>query len=181
MGSGEQRGLIMNSVNLTGRTTKDIELKATKSGKDVATFNIAVNDYRDRNGKEVVYFFRIVAFGNWARVCHQYAKKGTLIGVTGKLTSNTYADKNGEKEYITEVIANSIDLLARPKHKDEQNNNLGNVSTDSEGASHDMSLDQSGKSSEGKKTGIEDQKSTDDSNFTSLDDLGLDDDLDVPF
>lgn len=44
-----------------------------------------------------------------------------------------------------------------------------------------MSLDQSGKSSEGKKTGIEDQKSTDDSNFTSLDDLGLDDDLDVPF
>lgn len=58
---------------------------------------------------------------------------------------------------------------------------MGNVSTDSEGASHDMSLDQSGKSSEGKKTGIEDQKSTDDSNFTSLDDLGLDDDLDVPF
>lgn len=44
MGSGEQRGLIMNSVNLTGRTTKDIELKATKSGKDVATFNIAVNE-----------------------------------------------------------------------------------------------------------------------------------------
>ena len=147
--------IIMNSVNLTGRVTKDIELSTTKSGQSVASFNLAVNDHRDKNGNEVAYFIRIVAWGNWAKVCHQWAKKGTLIGVSGKLTSNVYTTKQGEKRYITEVVAHSS--VNQDMSRSLENEDKTNIST------------------------IESESSTSTPDFNDLN-FGLEDnDLDVPF
>ncbi len=112
----------MNSVDLTGRVTKDIELNATRSGYAVANFDIAVNDYKDKNGNDITYFIRIIAWGKIAENCHQYAKKGTLIGVSGKLITNTYTNKDGNKIYVTEVNARTIDFLARPKSESDTKN-----------------------------------------------------------
>ena len=172
--------IIMNSVNLTGRVTKDIELSTTKSGQSVASFNLAVNDHRDKNGNEVAYFIRIVVWGNWAKVCHQWAKKGTLIGVSGKLTSNVYTTKQGEKRYITEVVAHSIDLLARPKQQDNDKPNTTPAVPTSDSVNQDMSRSLENEDKTNIST-IESESSTSTPDFNDLN-FGLEDnDLDVPF
>ena len=171
----------MNSVNLTGRVTKDIELSTTKSGQSVASFNLAVNDYRDKNGNEVAYFIRIVAWGNWAKVCHQWAKKGTSIGVSGKLTSNVYTTKQGEKRYITEVVAHSIDLLARPKQQDSDKPNTTPAAPVDDGVNHDMNRSLGGEEKNSASASESKNSTPTEPDFNDLD-FGLEDnDLDVPF
>lgn len=143
--------MIMNSVNLTGRVTKDIELSTTKSGQSVASFNLA-----------------------------EWAKKGTLIGVSGKLTSNVYTTKQGEKRYITEVVAHSIDLLARPKQQDSDKPNTTPAVPTGDSVDQDMSRSLENEDKTNTST-VESESSTSTPDFNDLN-FGLEDnDLDVPF
>lgn len=104
--------MLRNNVNLVGRLTKDIEIKKTNSGKEVTTFSLAVND-KKVNDQQVSFFFNIVAWEQCARYLKQYAGKGDLIGVNGRLTTRSYQNTRGDKVTVTEVVADDVMLLSK--------------------------------------------------------------------
>lgn len=100
--------IIINRVILIGRMARDPELKFTQSGKAVAIFSIAVNNpYK----KDDVSFFNIVVWGKTAENCANYLAKGRLVGLEGRLQSRSYETQNGEKRYVTEVVADNVEFL----------------------------------------------------------------------
>lgn len=99
----------MNHVILTGRLTKDPEIRYTDSKKAVCSFTLAVDDGRDSEGKKKAQFIPCVAWGKTAELIDQYFTKGKPLTVTGRITVRTY-EKNGEKRYITEVVASGIEF-----------------------------------------------------------------------
>ena len=104
----------MNSVTLTGRLVRDPQIRyASQSQMAVANFTLAVDRVRTRDSKEPTADFPdIVAFGKTAEIIEKYAAKGSLIGVTGRLQTRSY-EKDGRKVYVTEVVAERVDLLGR--------------------------------------------------------------------
>ena len=108
----------INNIVLTGRLTKDVELRATASGTNVCNFTLAVDDY---NGKDnVAYFIECVIWGKQAEFLNNYCKKGNQIGVVGKLTTRSYDRKDGTKAYVTEVLCNQVQLFTSKKTEDKQ-------------------------------------------------------------
>lgn len=97
----------VNNVTLTGRATKDVELKTTKSGKEVATISIAVNGRKD----DPASFFNVTVFGKTAEVASKYVTKGKQIAVVGRLHQQRWEDGDGAKRYAVVVIANQLKLL----------------------------------------------------------------------
>lgn len=114
--------MLRNNVNLVGRLTKDIEIKKTNSGKEVTTFSLAVND-KKVNDQQVSFFFNIVAWEQCARYLKQYAGKGDLIGVNGRLTTRSYQNTRGDKVTVTEVVAEDVMLLNKAKQQQTSNQN----------------------------------------------------------
>ena len=104
----------MNSVTLTGRLVRDPQIRyASQSQMAVANFTLAVDRVRTRDGKEpTVDFPDIVAFGKTAEIIEKYVTKGSLVGITGRLQTRSY-EKDGRKVYVTEVVAERVDLLGR--------------------------------------------------------------------
>lgn len=94
----------MNLVILTGRLTKDPELRYTNSNKAVASFSIAVHE-----GKDKAIFVNCVAWEKTAELIDQYFKKGDGINVYGKLSVRQY-DKDGQKRTVTEVVVSGIEF-----------------------------------------------------------------------
>ena len=99
----------MNHVILMGRLTKDPEIRYTDSKKAVCSFTLAVDDGRDSEGKKKAQFIPCVAWGKTAELIDQYFTKGKPLTVTGRITVRTY-EKNGEKRYVTEVVASGIEF-----------------------------------------------------------------------
>ena len=97
---------MINTVILTGRLTKDIELRRTTSGKTCTSFTLAVN----RN-KQETDFINCVAWDKVAELLERYTHKGSQIGVEGRIQTRNYDDRNGKKVYVTEVLVNSISFL----------------------------------------------------------------------
>lgn len=95
----------MNSVNLIGRITSDLELKKTTTGKSVVNFCIAVN-----KDKETTYFIDVVAWGGTAENICKFFKKGSQIGISGMLSTRT-SEYNGQKRKYTEVMVNAFDFI----------------------------------------------------------------------
>ena len=119
--------MLRNNVNLVGRLTKDIEIKKTNSGKEVTTFSLAVND-KKVNDQQVSFFFNIVAWEQCARYLKQYAGKGDLIGVNGRLTTRSYQNTRGDKVTVTEVVADDVMLLNKAsKAKQQQSSNQNTI------------------------------------------------------
>ncbi|WP_321375148.1 single-stranded DNA-binding protein [uncultured Draconibacterium sp.] len=105
---------LRNSVRLLGHLGEDPKVRRLESGKIVANFNIATNEiYRDSNGNKQTEttWHRLVAWGKNAEVAEKYLKKGKEIAIEGKLTNRQWEDKNGEKQYMTEVVINSLLML----------------------------------------------------------------------
>ena len=105
---------MINTVVLSGRLTKDPELKETSSGKKVLSFTIAVNR---RNNKEdqQADFIPCVAWNKTAEVIAQYCSKGSQIGVEGRLQQRTYDNAQGQKVYVIEVLCNQVTFLESKK------------------------------------------------------------------
>ena len=102
----------MNKIELTGRITKDIDLRYTESGKAKANFSIAVSrKFKNQNGEYEADFINCIVFDKLAETIKEYVKKGDLIGVCGRLQVRNYTDKDGNKKYITEVVVEEIDFL----------------------------------------------------------------------
>lgn len=111
----------MNNINLIGRITKDLELQYTKNNKEYLTFNIAVNrKYKNEKGEYEADFINCSAFGQQANYLYQYAKKGTLIGINGRLETYNY-EKNGQTIFGTKVIFNEVTILEKTEKKETFN------------------------------------------------------------
>lgn len=88
-----------------GRLTKDPELKTTPAGKAVCTFSVGVNKTGEAKG---VDFHNIVAWGRCAEMVSKFFVKGSNILVEGRVQNRTWDDKNGQKRYVTEIIADNV-------------------------------------------------------------------------
>ena len=105
-----------NSVQLIGHVGQEPEIKNLEGGKKLANLSIATNEvyYRENGDKvEKTEWHRITAWGKTAEIIEKYVTKGREIGIEGKLTHRSYDDKNGEKRYVTEIVANEVLLLGK--------------------------------------------------------------------
>lgn len=110
----------MNEVVLVGRLTKDPELNTTKEGSDKARITIAVNrNFKDKDGNYNTDFFEILLWNNMAKRTSEWCKKGDCIGVRARLQNRNYIDKNGNKVYKNEIVAESISFISS-SHKKEK-------------------------------------------------------------
>jgi len=100
----------MNKVILLGRLTKDVETRYTQTNNTlVATFTLAVNRRFAKEGEErQTDFINIVAWGKTGEFSSKYFKKGLQVAVVGRLQNHSYEDNNGQKKYITEIIAEEV-------------------------------------------------------------------------
>ena len=106
----------MNLVILIGRLTKDPEAKTTTSGKMVTSFNLAVDrKYKNANGENQTDFLSIVTWDKTAEFVDKYIKKGTKIAVTGEIQTRNYENKDGQKIYVTEVVARDVEFAESKK------------------------------------------------------------------
>ena len=107
----------MNRVLLTGRLTRDPELRSLASGKSVTTFNVATNEYAG-GGKEKAEFHTIVTWDKLAQVCGQFLGKGQQVAIEGRLQTRSWDDDQGRRHWRTEVVANHVEMLSGRKKKD---------------------------------------------------------------
>lgn len=110
----------MNRIELIGRLTKDADIRQTQSGKTVAAFTLAVNRpfAKKDSGQQTADFIRCQAWERTADVLRQYTHKGSQIGVCGRLQTREY-DKDGQRQFISEVIVEQMDLLDSRKEAQE--------------------------------------------------------------
>lgn len=107
----------MNNVNIIGRLTKDPELKYTRSETAYTRFCVAVDGMKDSDGNTTADFIDIIAWKKSAELVTKYFRKGSRIGINGRLHTTSFETENGEKRKFTEVVVNSIDFLD-PKKAD---------------------------------------------------------------
>lgn len=109
---------MLNAVTLTGRLTKDPDLKFTPSGVPVSNMNLAVNrSYTNDKGEREADFFPLVVWRELAEIMANHLVKGSLIGITGKLQSRTYDNTEGKKVYVTEIVVNEFTFLDPKKEE----------------------------------------------------------------
>ena len=102
----------MNKVILVGNLTRDPELSETPSGISVCRFSIAVSrDYANADGNRETDFFNITVWRGRAENCGKYLKKGNKVAIVGSLQNRSYDDKDGNKRYVTDVVANEVEFL----------------------------------------------------------------------
>jgi single-stranded DNA-binding protein len=103
---------MINNVVLVGRMTKEAELRYTPSNIAVATFTLAVNrDFKGENGEREADFINVVLWRQAAENLANWTKKGSLIGVTGRIQTRNYDNQQGQRVYVTEVVADRFQLL----------------------------------------------------------------------
>jgi single-strand DNA-binding protein len=106
----------VNKVILIGNLGRDPELRYLPSGGPVVKFTLATNfRWKDREGQqqERTDWHNIVAFGRQAEVCNEYLKKGSQVYVEGRIQTRSWEDKDGNKKYMTEIVAQSVRMLGR--------------------------------------------------------------------
>jgi single-strand DNA-binding protein len=106
----------VNKVILVGNLGKDPELRYTPSGAAVATFSLATTErYKDRDGnrQEKTEWHNIVAWRQLAEICGKFLHKGKQVYIEGKIQTRSYDDRDGNKRYITEIVADQMQMLGR--------------------------------------------------------------------
>ena len=103
---------MINNVTLVGRLTKDAELKYTPANQAVAQFTLAVNrTFKNANGERETDFINCVIWRQAAENFVNWVKKGALIGITGRIQTRNYENSQGQRVYVTEVIAENFQML----------------------------------------------------------------------
>ena len=108
----------MNHVILTGRLTKDPEIRYTDSKKAVASLTLACDDGKDKDGKRRTQYIPVVAWEKTAELIDQYFKKGDPLTVIGRIVVRSY-EKDGVKHYPTEVVASGIEFPLTKRSDDK--------------------------------------------------------------
>lgn len=112
---------MLNSIVLVGRLTKDPELRYTPNNQAVATFSLAVNrNFKSQNGEREADFINCVIWRQQAENLANWAKKGALIGIIGRIQTRNYENQQGQRVYVTEVVADSFQLLESQKERGNQ-------------------------------------------------------------
>ena len=106
----------MNSVNLVGRITREVEIRYAQNQTAVCGFNVAVNrTFKNAQGQYEADFIPCVAIGKSAEFMGKYVRKGDLLSVTGRIQTRTYQDQNGQNRAVTEVVVDNVmDLSPKP-------------------------------------------------------------------
>uniref|UniRef100_UPI001BD3D908 single-stranded DNA-binding protein n=1 Tax=Streptococcus oralis TaxID=1303 RepID=UPI001BD3D908 len=96
---------MINNVVLVGRMTRDADLRYTSSNVAVATFTLAVNStFKSQNGEREADFINVVMWRQQAENLANWAKKGSLIGIKGRIQTRSYDNQQGQRVYLTEVV-----------------------------------------------------------------------------
>jgi len=109
--------MAVNKAILVGNLGKDPELRYTASGTAVATFSLATTEkFKNKGGEqqEKTEWHNIVAWGNLGEICGKYLAKGRQVYIEGRIQSRSYDDRDGNKRYITEIVASEMQMLGRP-------------------------------------------------------------------
>lgn len=114
---------MINNVTLVGRLTKDIDLRYTGNGTAVGNFNLAVNrPFKTQSGEQEADFIRCVVWRKAAENMANYTSKGSLVGITGRIQTRSYDDKDGKRVYITEVVCENVQYLDTKSNSNEGSN-----------------------------------------------------------
>src|SRR5690606_3998113 len=103
---------LRNKVQLIGNLGAKVEIKTLESGKIVGHVTMATNEtYKNQQGEKITEttWHNLVIWGKPAEILSKYTDKGSEVGIEGKITNRSYADKNGEKKYVTEIVVNDLD------------------------------------------------------------------------
>lgn len=112
---------MLNNVVLVGRLTRDPELRYTPSNVAVATFSLAVNrNFKNQAGDYEADFISCIMWRQQAENFANWLKKGALVGITGRIQTRSYDNQQGQRVYVTEVVAESFQILEK---KDNAANN----------------------------------------------------------
>ena len=120
---------MINRVVLVGRLTKDVEVRKTQSGLSVASFTVACDrrGARSNDGSQSADFIKFVSWRQSADFLGQYAHKGAMVGVEGRIQTRTYDDAQGTRHYVTEVVCDNVSLLeSRAQSQSRAQNNYNN-------------------------------------------------------
>ncbi len=108
-----------NRMFLLGNLAAEVDFRTTKSGRSLASFPVAVNrNIYDSKGKkrEVADFFRVVSWGKLGEICHKYLAKGSAVLLEGRFINRSFKDKDGNKQFRSEVIAENVNILTWKKN-----------------------------------------------------------------
>lgn len=107
---------MINQVTLVGRLTKDPELRYTTEGKAVSNVTIAVNrPFRNKEGEHEADFVQCTLWKKTAENTAQYCRRGSIIGITGRIQTRHYENQEGKKVYVTEVVAEMVQFVGPKK------------------------------------------------------------------
>ena len=107
---------MINNTTLAGRLTKDADLRYTSDGTATATFSLAVNrPFKSANGEREADFINCVIWRKNAENFANFTRKGSLVGITGRIQTRNYENKEGQRVYVTEVVAENFALLESKK------------------------------------------------------------------
>ena len=113
---------MINNVTLIGRLTRDAELRYTPSNIATAQFNIACNrNFKNANGEYDADFINCVMWREQAERFCNWTKKGMLVGITGRIQTRSYEGNDGKRVYVTEVVAESFQVLEKRDNTANQN------------------------------------------------------------
>jgi len=111
----------LNRVQIIGRLGKDPEARTTKNGSTVVSFSVAVDRMwksRDGESRKETDWFNVEAWGKLGQICQKFLGKGRLVFIEGRLLTTRW-ENEGETRYFTKVVANSMQMLDRPKEVEE--------------------------------------------------------------
>jgi single-strand DNA-binding protein len=112
---------MLNRTLLTGRTTKNIELKYTPNGVAIGSFTLAVNrNFKNGNGETETDFIQCLAWRKLAETMGNHVTKGSLIGVEGRLQTRSFEDQTGKRIFVTELVVDNFTFLESKNAKQEQ-------------------------------------------------------------
>jgi single-strand DNA-binding protein len=107
----------VNKVLLTGRLTRDPEMRSLASGKAVTQFSIATNEYIGQ-GKEKAEYHNVVTWDRLAQTCGEFLGKGQQVAVEGRIQTRSWDDDRGARHWKTEIVASHVEMLSGRKKKD---------------------------------------------------------------
>jgi single-stranded DNA-binding protein 4 len=114
---------MINNVTLVGRLTRDPELRYTPSNIAITTFNMAVNrNFKNQDGNREADFINCMIWRQQAENFANWVKKGNLVGITGRIQTRSYDNQQGQRVYVTEVVADTFQLLEKRDNSANQAN-----------------------------------------------------------
>lgn len=122
---------MINNVVLVGRIVRDPELRYTPQNTAVATFTLAVNRrFKNAQGEREADFINCIIWRQPAENLANWSKKGTLVGITGSIQVRNYENKEGQRVYVTEVLADNFQMLESNSNKTEKGKTKSNQDKD---------------------------------------------------